>query len=60
MIAYNFHSVTEKDGKIYVQLHSDGMDREHALNLAAWLVIYCKLLPGTFWLEDVIKEINKR
>lgn len=60
MIAYNLYSVAEKDGKIYVQLRPDGMDREHALNLAAWLVICCKLLPGGFWLEDVIKEINKR
>jgi hypothetical protein len=60
VIAYNLYSVTEKDGKIYVQLHPDGMDREHALNLAAWIVLYCKLLPGPFWLEDVINEINKR
>jgi hypothetical protein len=60
VIAFNYYSVTERDGKIYIQLDPAGMDREHALNLAAWLVIYCKLVPGTFWLEDVIKEINKR
>jgi len=60
VIAYNLYSVDEKDGKIYIQLHPAGMDREQALNLAAWLVTYCKLLPGSFWLEDVIKEINKR
>ena len=33
MIAYNFYSVAEKDGKIYVQLRPDGMDREHAYYL---------------------------
>jgi hypothetical protein len=60
VIAYNLYSVTERDGKLYVQTHPGGMDREQALNLAAWIVIYCKLLPGAFWLEDVISEINKR
>ena len=60
MIAHNLYSVTERDGKIYVRRHPGGMDREQALNLAAWIVTYCKLLPGSLWLQDVINEINKR
>jgi len=60
VIAYNLYSVTEREGKIYVQTQPAAMDREQALNLAAWIVTYCKLLPGNLWLQDVIAEINKR
>jgi hypothetical protein len=58
VIAFNYYSVTERDGKVYIQLHPDGIDREHALNLAAWLVICCKRLPGNLSLEHFIKAIN--
>ena len=59
-LAYNMYFVQARGDLLFIGTEPGGMNREQALNLAAYLVLTSRVLPGELQFIDIIEAASRR
>ena len=57
VVMHNLYFVQARGDLLFIGTHPGGMTREQALNLAAYLVVNARALPGDLEFADVVEGI---